>query len=349
MAAMASGSSSMAAIFGAAGLRLSDDEKAFFRDASPVGFILFQRNCDNPDQVRALVDDFREVVGRDDAPVLIDQEGGRVARLKPPHWRAAPSALAIAQLAEQSVEAATEAVYLNALLLAVELLDLGITVDCAPVVDVPQPDAHDIIGDRALGLSVELISKLAPAAVAGFLSGGVLPVIKHIPGHGRALVDSHLSLPVVDAAIEDLSAIDFEAFRHVASAPWAMTAHVVYSALDADRPATTSADVINAVIRGDIGFDGVLVSDDLSMKALGGAMQDRASDCLAAGCDIALHCNGDMAEMKAVAEGATALSPMAVERLVRGEAMRQENLEDVDWDLAHRRFNGLMDGTARPL
>jgi beta-N-acetylhexosaminidase len=319
---------SNAVIYGCAGTALSRDEKSFFAEARPAGFILFERNCENPDQVRGLVDDLRNCIGHGQAPILIDQEGGRVQRLKPPHWRDAPAAAVFKALAGLDWGLGVEAARLGAQLIAAELIDLGITVNCAPVLDVPSPDSHAIIGDRAFGDDPATVSALGLATAEGFLSMGVLPVIKHIPGHGRARADSHHDLPLVDAATADLEAIDFPPFRALAHMPWAMTAHVVYGALD-ETVATTSARVIRDTIRGAIGFDGVLVSDDLSMQALAGSMRDRAATALAAGCDLVLHCCGDMAEMQDVAQGVAPLTDAAVARLVRGDEMRGQGL---NWD-----------------
>jgi beta-N-acetylhexosaminidase len=304
-------------ILGCAGPALSDWERAFFRDADPVGFILFARNCESPEQVRALTGALRDTVGRDDAPVLIDQEGGRVARLRPPHWRAAPPARRFGALLARSEALAVEATRLNATLIALELSDLGITVDCAPVLDVPAPGAHDIVGDRAFSADPAEVIRLGRAMADGLVDGGVLPVIKHVPGHGRAHADSHLDLPVVDADRAALEAVDFAPFRALADLPCAMTAHVLYTALDPDRPATTSATVVAEVIRDWIGFDGLLISDDLSMNALEGSLGDRAAAALAAGCDIALHCNGDPEEMAAVVAAAGAMPADAATRLNR--------------------------------
>jgi beta-N-acetylhexosaminidase len=320
-----------AVIYGCAGPRLGADETRFFAAADPYGFILFQRNCQTPDQVRALVDALRASVGRADAPVLIDQEGGRVARLKPPHWRKAPPAAVFGALAATSIEDARRAVRLNAQLLAAELAELGIDVDCAPVLDVPVEGSHDIIGDRAFGRDPALVADLGGAAIEGFLDGGVMPVVKHVPGHGRATADSHLDLPVVDTDRATLEATDFLPFRRLNDAPWAMTAHVLYRALDPKAAASVSHHVVGQVIRGHIGFDGVLLSDDLSMKALSGGFGDRARAVLAAGCDLVLHCNGDGKEMAAIAEATDALSDDAVRRLARAEARRRRPR---DWDRA---------------
>jgi len=329
-------------IFGLAGLAVSDEERRFFDDVDPFGFILFARNCDTPDQIRSLVSDLRSIVGRDDAPVLIDQEGGRVARLRPPQWREAPPAAVFGELAARNDDAATEATRLNARLIGLELADMGIDVDCAPVLDIPAPGSHEIVGDRAFGTSPELVARLGRAANEGFLSAKVIPVVKHIPGHGRAKVDSHHDLPVVEAALDDLRKIDFAPFAALADAPWAMTAHVVYQAIDPDNPATTSKTAIADIIRGEIGFDGVLVSDDLSMKALSGSFGERAAAAIAAGCDIALHCNGEMDEMRAVADAATPLSADAVTRIARARAQISAGLQpaehvDLSADLAQLR------------
>ncbi|MEQ8194615.1 MAG: beta-N-acetylhexosaminidase [Rhodospirillales bacterium] len=310
------------AVFGCAGPALSPEERSFFREANPLGFILFQRNCTDPDQVRTLVDNLRACVGRADAPVLIDQEGGRVARLKPPHWRAAPAPGAFAALAQKDPERAVRAARLNARLMAAELADLGITVDCTPVLDIPRPGADPIIGDRALGDAPETVARLGRAVCEGLLDGGVLPVIKHIPGHGRAPADSHKTLPVVETGIAALRESDFAPFKALRDIPWAMTAHVLYTDLDSAAPATTSKTIIGDIIRGEIGFQGVLVSDDLSMRALAGDFRERAAMSLAAGCDIVLHCNGDRAEMEAVMTGCGAMGLDAILRLQRAESVR---------------------------
>jgi beta-N-acetylhexosaminidase len=319
-----------AVIFGCAGLTLSEEEKTFFAEINPLGFILFQRNCDTPDQVRALVSSLRDCTGREDAPVLIDQEGGRVARLKPPHWRAAPPAVKFCELAKNDPERGAKAAFLNAALIAAELIELGITVDCAPVLDLPQPGADPIIGDRVAGDTPELSALLGGAACKGFLSGGVLPVIKHIPGHGRAMVDSHKELPIVETSAEELEILDFEPFRALADSPWAMTAHVVFTAYDDQNPATSSKTVIEQIIRGSIGFNGVLISDDLSMQALKGSFEERARSVLKAGCDLALHCNGDMDEMRAVAQGIAPLRAESMARVEAAEKLRRDLFSPID-------------------
>jgi len=336
----------LAAVFGCLGLELTAEERAFFSESNPLGFILFQRNCDTPDQVRALVDALRDAVGRADAPVMIDQEGGRVARLKPPHWPEFPAAKAFADLYADHQNQGVEASTLGGRLIAHELAQLGITIDCAPVLDVPQPGADPIIGDRAFGADVATISVLAKAFMTGLMKGGVAPIIKHIPGHGRALVDSHKDLPLVEASREDLQNTDFVPFRTLHMAAWAMTAHVVYSALDSEHPATLSPSVIHEVIRKQIGFQGVLVSDDLSMKALSGDFAERARASLEAGCDVALHCNGDLEEMVQVAHGASQMTRAAWSRYKLGELHRTTAAQPFETDAerteARRRFDTLL-------
>jgi len=326
-----------AAIFGCAGTELSSAERDFFRAADPLGFILFQRNCETPEQVRELVASLRSCVGRADAPVLIDQEGGRVQRLNPPHWPAYPAPARIAALGADAPEAA----FLVARLIAEDLFDLGITVDCLPVLDIPVAGADPVIGDRAYGSDPAIVAELGNAVCKGLLEGGVLPVIKHIPGHGRGLVDSHLALPVVDTDRAELEATDFAPFRALGSMPWAMTAHIVYTALDAQNPATLSAKVIEGVIRGWIEFEGVLISDDLSMQALGGSFAERTARALAAGCDLVLHCNGKMEEMQEVASRLKPLSPAAVRRVEAGEAKRRAMRRDIDRDTLKARYETL--------
>lgn len=331
------------AIYGCAGLTLAADERAFFRDARPWGFILFARNIKDPPQVRTLITQLRETVGDANIPVLIDQEGGRVARLKPPHWDARPPAARFGALYGVDAEAGREAVYLNARLIAHDLAELGITVDCLPVLDVPVPGAHDIIGDRAFGADPSTVIALGRAQMDGLLDGGVLPVMKHIPGHGRAGADSHLALPRVDAGAEELSACDFVPFRSLNHCPAAMTAHVVYEAIDPQRPCTTSPKVIRDVIRGEIGFEGLLLSDDLSMKALDGPLSVRARAALFAGCDVVLHCNGDMDEMKDVASEARTLEGAAGRRA--GQALaRLIAPPDFDAGAAGARLAALLAG-----
>ena len=303
---------------------LTADERALFRASRPLGFILFARNCVDPGQLRRLVAELRAAIESPDAPVLIDQEGGRVARLGPPHWRKPPPARVFGALAERDREAGREATVLNARLIGRELASLGITVDCTPVLDVPAADGHDIIGDRAFAVDPALVAELGRASCDGLLAEGVIPVIKHVPGHGRARADSHKELPSVDAPLADLRRVDFPPFRDLADAPWAMTAHVLYRAIDPKRAASISPRVIAEVVRGEIGFDGLLVSDDLNMQALSGTLAERAGAVLAAGCDVALHCSGVFAEMAAVAEATPPMSAAAMARLARAEAMRRD-------------------------
>jgi beta-N-acetylhexosaminidase len=286
-------------VCGCAGTALSDDERAFVRDARPWGLILFKRNVADREQLLALTDAFRDTLGRDDAPVLIDQEGGRVQRMGPPHWPAYPAAVWFdAQGGGHTLDSAR----LVARLIAHDLREVGITVDCAPVLDVADPLTHAVIGSRSYSQSPERVAAFGRVVMEGLLAGGVGPVVKHVPGHGRARVDSHLELPVVAASRAELEARDFAPFRALRDAPMAMTAHVVYSAIDPDRPATTSRIVIQSIVRETIGFDGLLLTDDLSMKALGGPLGERARAAFAAGVDIALHCNGELAEAREVAE-----------------------------------------------
>ena len=312
-----------AVVFGCAGLEVTPDEAAFFRDADPLGFILFRRNCDSRDQMRRLVDDLRASVGRPDAPVLIDQEGGRVARMRPPHWPAHPPMGVFGAVAARDADAGREAAGINRRLLAHMLAEVGITVDCAPVCDVPVEGAHDIIGDRAFSRDPAVVIALARATAEGLLAGGVLPVVKHIPGHGRAFADSHAELPVVEADRAALEATDFAPFRALADLPLAMVAHVVLKAIDPTAPASTSAIVVREVVRGSsIGFGGLLFSDDLSMNALQGDPRTRAEAVLAAGMDVVLHCNGDLDEMRSLIGAVPVLSGAAAERWARAEAMR---------------------------
>ncbi|MGH2340171.1 beta-N-acetylhexosaminidase [Segnochrobactraceae bacterium EtOH-i3] len=308
-------------ITGLAGLTLSDDERAFLAAERPFALILFRRNIDTPDQIRTLVAEAREAAGDAGLPVLIDQEGGRVQRLGPPRWRRYPPGRVFGTLYAADPAAGLEAARLGARLIADDLTALGITVDCLPVLDVPVPGAHDIIGDRAYGLTADTIIPLARAACEGLLAGGVLPVIKHIPGHGRAGADSHLELPVVDTDAATLAATDFVPFKALADMPLAMTAHVVYRALDPERPATTSPTVIADTIRGAIGFDGLLMSDDVSMQALSGTITERTRALFAAGCDLALHCNGKFDEMVAVAAETPVLAGRALERAEAARAL----------------------------
>jgi beta-N-acetylhexosaminidase len=331
-----------ALLFGCAGLTLSEEERAFFRAADPLGFILFSRNCGAPDQIRALVAGLRDAVNRADAPILIDQEGGRVQRLRPPHWREAPPSAAFGRLAACDLAAARQASYFNAWLIGSELAALGVSVDCAPVLDLAFPGAHEVIGERAFDAAPEIVAELGRAACEGLLAAGILPVVKHIPGHGRALADSHHHLPVVEATRRELEETDFLAFRRLSDMPWAMTAHIVYRAIDPVQPITLSKTGVDQIIRGWIGFDGVLVSDDLSMAALDGALGERAARALAAGCDLALHCNGRLDEMREVAAAVSPLSSAAIDRLARGAARLGPSSVELDPVSVARRLDVLL-------
>jgi beta-N-acetylhexosaminidase len=331
-----------AVILGCAGPRLSAEERGFFSRFNPLGFILFARNVDAPDQLRALIAELRRSVGRADAPVLIDQEGGRVQRLRPPHWRAAPPAARFGELALRDSAAASEAARINAQLIGAELADLGIDTVCAPVLDLRFPGAHEVIGDRAFSSDPEIVSLLGRASCEGFFAAGVVPIVKHSPGHGRGMVDSHLSLPVVEASRSELERSDFRPFKALADMPWAMTAHVVYRAIDAGRPATTSPLIVDQVIRRHIGFDGVLIGDDLSMEALHGSIAERAEATLAAGCDLALHCNGKMGEMAMLSEAVAEISPLTMERLLRAASRRRPSAAPGEAQSLRLRLDALM-------
>lgn len=331
-----------AAIYGCSGPRLTAEEKAFFAEARPWGFILFRRNVESPDQLRALTGELRDSIGDPTAPILIDQEGGRVQRLGPPHWPKYPPGDAYLKATNDPL-AARELVRLGSRLMAHDLRDVGIDVDCMPVLDVPVPGAHDIIGDRAYAPDPALVAQLGRAAAEGMLAGGVLPVIKHMPGHGRAFADSHKDLPVVHAGFDALDAWDFVPFKALSDMPIAMTAHVVFTAIDPNHPATTSKKAVK-LMRGDLGFGGLILTDDLSMKALSGSFTERAQASLKAGCDIVLHCNGDLAEMAAVAEGVGKLKGKAAERADAALSRIVHTPEPLDYRAAHDRFAKLLAG-----
>lgn len=314
-------------ITGLAGLSLTDAERRLLAETRPAGIILFSRNLDSHAQIRRLVDDARTAIGSAAVLVLIDQEGGRVQRLRPPLGRALPPAAAYAALYTTDPAGACRDARLAARLVAEDLKALGIDTDCAPVLDLPVAGAHDIIGDRAYGRSVDQVVALGRAVAEGFMAGGVLPVVKHIPGHGRATADSHLALPVVTTQRAELEATDFAPFRALADMPAAMTAHVVFADIDAERPASTSPYVTRDVIRGHIGFDGFLMSDDLGMKALAGPMRERAAAVVMAGSDVALHCSGDLEEMEAVAAGVPTLACDAMRRFKAAVAVTREAAE----------------------
>jgi beta-N-acetylhexosaminidase len=308
-----------AAIYGLSGLALTDDERAFFRDADPAGYIVFARNCAKRDQLRALTDELRSLSGRHDVPILIDQEGGRVARMKPPEWPPFPKWEVFAQLYERAPMTAIQAARANAQAIAALLVESGLNVDCLPLLDVRQPGASDIIGDRALGGEPMQVAALGRAILEGLAAGGVVGVVKHMPGHGRALVDSHEALPVVRADEETLET-DLAPFRTLAWAPMGMTAHLVYEVWDPERPASQSPVVIGEIVRGRLGYDGFLMSDDIGMNALSGGFAERARLIIEAGNDAVLHCSGKMEEMVAVASATPALTGEGCERLGRAMA-----------------------------
>lgn len=331
---------SRAFISGLSGLTVSAVERAFLREAQPWGLIIFKRNISDPRQVTDLVRDFRDAVGWE-APVLVDQEGGRVQRLGPPHWPKYPPGAVFSAIYDRNPASAMAAARLGAHLIASDLRALGIDVDCLPLADVPVSEADPVIGDRAYGTEPGKVAAIAAAVADGLLAGGVLPVLKHLPGHGRARADSHKELPVVDTDRATLEKTDFAAFQPLNHLPLGMTAHVVFSALDAAAPATTSVTMIGEVIRGFIGFDGLLMSDDVSMGALSGTIAQRSKASLAAGCDVVLHCNGDLAEMSEVASVAPEMTGAAATRAERALAMRSQR-EEFDVAEARRVFNAMV-------
>ena len=339
--------SSRAFITGVSGLELSAAEREFIRAERPWGFILFKRNIDTPDQVSALVGELRSCLGEADAPVLIDQEGGRVARLSPPHWPVYPPGAVFGALYDLDPVLGLQAARLSARLIAADLIGLGITVDCLPLADVPVAGADAVIGNRAYGTEPAKVAAIARAVTGGLEQGGVLPVLKHIPGHGRATADSHFRLPTVDTPREELARTDFAAFQPLADLPMAMTAHVVFSALDPAQPATTSATIIAQVIRGAIGFQGLLMSDDVSMNALAGSIAERTRAIVNAGCDMVLHCNGKLDEMRDVARETPELTGDALARAGRALASRKQP-EPLDRQAARAELDALVErvGTA---
>ena len=331
---MTSPSDARAVILGCSGTTLTPEETAFFRDLRPWGFILFKRNIGTPDEVRALTDALRGTLGRADAPILIDQEGGRVQRMGPPHWPKYPSGRRVGALPSDLAR-------LGARLMAHDLHQVGINVDCAPMLDVPVTGSDDIVGDRAYGTAPEAVIATGRAVAEGLLAGGVLPVIKHMPGHGRATCDSHLDLPAVEADRASLATSDFRPFRALADLPLGMSAHVVFTQIDPERPATLSPTVIREIVRGEIGFDGLLMTDDLSMHALQGPFRARAEAAFAAGIDVVLHCNGRMDEMQGVAEAAPRLSGEAARR-ARAALARLAVPEAFDVAEARARFEAAL-------
>jgi beta-N-acetylhexosaminidase len=328
-------------IIGLAGTALHAEERAFLRDADPWGLILFARNVQSPEQVRALVHSFRDALGRADAPVLIDQEGGRVRRLRPPHWPDYPAGAEYGRLYDIDPALGLRAAFLGARLIAHDLAALGITVDCLPLADLPVADADNVIGDRAYGTTPGKVAALAGAVADGLMHGGVLPVLKHLPGHGRATVDSHTALPVVTTDRETLAATDFAAFRPLSGLPLGMTAHVVFAAIDPVAPATTSVTMVREVIRGTLRFEGLLMSDDISMQALAGTLGARSRASFAAGCDVVLHCNGELAQMAEVAASVPPLSGEAARRADAALAARREPSE-LDVTAARAEFSALL-------
>jgi len=307
-------------ISGCSGTSLNDAERRFFADNRPCGLIVFARNCETPGQLRALVASFKDAVESEHVLILIDQEGGRVQRLRPPHWRDMPPARCYGRVYERDPKAGKDAAFAGARLIAQELVDLGINVNCTPVLDVPEKGAHEIIGDRAFSTDPDVIASLGRAVMNGTLAGGVLPVIKHVPGHGRAKADSHLSLPRIDVAEGELRAVDFRPFQALRDAPLAMTAHVLLPCYDEQRPASVSPVIMGEVIRGLIGLQGLVMSDDIGMKALGGPFADRARAVIEAGCDVALHCSGDFTEMVETASAVPPLAGLAAERFARARS-----------------------------
>ncbi len=343
-------SAPLAAIFGLAGLTLSDEEKSFFKSVRPLGYILFARNIETPAQVSDLTQELRSLVQGDNPLILIDQEGGRVQRLVPPHWRFAPAMAEFGDLYARDPETTLSILKTNMTLIGRELCELGIDVDCAPVMDVPVPGAHDVIGDRAFSPDPEVIAAMAPYACDGLRDAGVIPVIKHLPGHGRATADSHKELPVVSEDLETLRTTDFAPFKALCADDtqgvcFGMTAHVVYSAIDPDQPATTSKKVISDIIRGEIGFQGLLMTDDLAMKALDGPFDERAAASLEAGCDVVLHCDGNLEDMRSVAEGAKPLGANGMQALETVASVRLQPTAEIE-NILKADFT-IMDGLRR--
>lgn len=314
------------AIFGMSGLTLTEEERAFFAEADPAGYILFGRNVESREQMRALTDELRSLHGREDLFICIDQEGGRVARMKPPLWTRFPAGEAFARLYDVAPASAIEAARVNAHALAIELAEVGITVDCHPPLDVRQPGAHDVIGDRALGSEPMQVAALGRAILDGLASGGVLGCIKHMPGHGRAQCDSHKEMPTVHATEEELE-IDLAPFRALKDTPVGMTGHLLFPVWDAENPSTLSSSVISQIIRGRIGFDGLLLTDDIDMEALSGTIPERAERAIAAGCDVVLNCWAKMGDMQGIAERCGTMRSESVARLERALASRKAGVE----------------------
>lgn len=340
--------SARAVIFGMAGTKLSDDERKFFQDLDPFGFILFLRNIDSPDQLKRLTNSLRDLTGRNDTPILIDQEGGRVARMREPHWRKAPAAGALGELYLSDPASAEDATYLNYRLMAHDLWQAGLNVDCVPMLDVRTPDANEaVIGDRAFAGDPDIVTALGRITAEAMLAGGVLPVMKHMPGHGRSRVDSHFDVPVVEASLQDLEAVDFAPFRALNHLPMGMTGHLIYPALAEGEISTLSEKIISEVIRssapGRIGFDGLLMTDDFSMGALSGDFAVRTQKALSAGCDVILHCNGDPVEMASIAGEIPELAGKSLDRAKKALDYLSEP-DDFDPAEARNRLKSLMAG-----
>jgi len=332
----------MSTIFGCSGLRLNEAEKSFFREVKPWGFILFSRNIKSREQVRALVEDMKQAVGLDDMPILIDQEGGRVSRLSQPEWRLPPAPTIFPKLYASHPQAALEAARINYRLIAHDLKEIGVNVDCAPMLDVPVAGAHDIVVERALGTDVQTVCAIGHAVVEGLLGGGVAPVIKHGPGHGRAIVDSHKDLPRVSASRAELSETDFAPFKAFNTEAMLMTAHVIYDDIDAGAPATISPIIIQDILRRECGFDGLIMTDDLNMNALSGTLEERGRASLAAGCDMLLHCNGVMADMEQVAKSSVTLKGAALRRANDAANVAFRPAQDFEPDKALERLTALL-------
>lgn len=330
-----------AVVFGCSGTELTAPERDLFQSADPLGFILFARNIDTPDQVRQLTSDLRASIDRPDAIIMIDQEGGRVQRLRPPHWADYPAMQKFGAKAGTDPDGAAECVKLAYRLIADDLSALGIDVDCAPVLDLPAPDGHEIIGDRAFSNDPEIIARLGQACCDGLTAGGVMPVIKHIPGHGRATADSHLELPHVDTARDLLERTDFAPFRALRHAPSGMTAHIVYDDLDPEKPCSSSSTVVQEIIRDHIGFDGLLFSDDVCMKALKGPLSARVTSVLDAGCDVALHCDGNFDDMVAISDSCPRMRADSIERLNAARPGSADS-QSIDRDAAERQISGFL-------
>ncbi len=328
-------------ICGCEGTQLNADEREFLYSYKPAGLILFSRNVESKEQLKRLCADFRKAVGRLDAPVLVDQEGGRVQRLKPPVWEKYPPAGLYGKLFEYDQDLAKRGAFLGAYLIGRDLAEVGISMNCLPVLDVPIKGASNVIGDRAYSDLPETISTLGNEVIRGSLAAGITPVMKHMPGHGKALVDSHEHLPIVEATRSELEKSDFIPFTRLNNCPFAMTAHIVYKSLDSERPATQSKTIISEVIRGYLGFEGCLMSDDVSMKALGSNMKDRVGKLFDAGCDLALHCNGNMGEMQAVAEASPELTGQSLQRFQAG--IKSDNSTPaMELDVLFNEYNNIL-------